>query len=82
MLCFLKRIFIGSLIKECPSIRVEFQRKSSLTAVRAFDVEPNSYNWDGDIAHRDAPCYSHIRLVSCSLNLKRSFQIEKHKVFH
>ena len=48
------------------SVRVDFDRESSLTAVRVYDLEPYTDRWDYDLPYTNMTSNSHIRLV-CKL---------------
>ena len=49
-----------------PSIRVDLLRKSNLTCVRLYDVEPGTCDWDSALPYMNESTSSHVRLVSLS----------------
>ena len=59
-------INLGSLMNDFGSVRVDFDRESSLTAVRVYDLEPYTDRWDYDLPYTNMTSNSHIRLV-CKL---------------
>ena len=56
--------YLGPLINDVPSIRVDLLRKSNLTCVRLYDVEPGTCDWNSALPYLNESTSSHVRLVS------------------